>query len=204
MFKFTPVERILVFVLVTAILSGGGKHLLVSPAISAPQEKIFSVTYPSSSRPAITVYISGAVKNPGVYTVKEGSRVIDLVERAGGGLPDAKWEGVSLAAVLQEQQQIYLPSKSDPEGLANPPYQPKTKAVSTVTVTKKANETQKVNVNEAGLQELIALPGIGEKTAQRIIQYRKENGPFQNLEDLKKVKGIGEKSYQKFADRITL
>ena len=62
----------------------------------------------------------------------------------------------------------------------------------------------KVNVNTAGLEELVSLPGIGRAYAQRIIEYRDKNGPFKRLEDLLNVRGIGEKTFERIKDRVTL
>ncbi len=207
MFQFTPVEKILVLVLLIFILLAGGKNLMESQASSpAPTDNIFEITLPNSSRPTITVYMTGAVKNPGVYTISEGSRVIDLIEKAGGGLPDANWEAINLAAIVHDQEKIHLPSKKEPSDTATPRYIPsgKSSSHSLPENAKDRPSSEKVNINTATLQELMALPGIGKKTAEKIIRYRDENGPFQSPDDLKKVKGIGEKTFRKLADLITL
>jgi len=62
----------------------------------------------------------------------------------------------------------------------------------------------KININTAGVDEFVALPGIGRAYAERIIEYRQKNGPFKRLEDLLNVRGIGEKTYERIKDRVTL
>ncbi len=207
MFQFTPVEKFLVLILITAILTAGGKNLMESQA-SPPtsSQNIFEITAPNSTRPTITVYLTGAVKNPGVYTIKEGSRIIDLIERAGGGLADANWEAVNLAEIVHDGDKVHLPSKREPAAAANLPVAPQAKTSDHSNQGKKQTsaERERVNINTATLQELMTLPGIGQKTAEKIIRYREENGPFKSPDDLKKVKGIGEKTFRRLAELITL
>jgi competence protein ComEA len=67
-----------------------------------------------------------------------------------------------------------------------------------------AESGAKVNINTAGIDELVTLPGIGRAYAQRIIEYRDKNGPFKRVEDLLNVRGIGEKTFAKIKDRLTV
>lgn len=131
----------------------------------------------------IEVYISGAVKHPGVYDVPAGSRVYELVRAAGDVIPYADVEAVNLSARLSDGEKIHIP--------LNP---------ARVTVTAEPV----VNINQAGLEELETLPGIGEATARKILDYRQEHGWFWTKEELMEVPSIGEGRYGKIEDRITL
>jgi competence protein ComEA len=132
----------------------------------------------SSPSPEITVYINGEVANPGVYTLADGGLIEDVIEAAGGFTSDADQGTVNLAASLGDGDQIYV------YGIGDVP--------------------QKVNINTADAWLLEALPGIGEVLAQRIIDYRSENGPFQRIDDLTKVDGIGPATFGNLKDRITV
>lgn len=133
--------------------------------------------------PAVTVYISGGVKHPGVYEVPEGSRVYELVKAAGDVVPYADVEVVNLSKELSDGERVHIPV--DPDRVT-------------------AADESVVNINTAGAAELETLPGIGEVTAKKILDYRAEHGPFAEKEDLMKVPSIGEGRYGKIADRITL
>jgi competence protein ComEA len=64
--------------------------------------------------------------------------------------------------------------------------------------------SEKVNINTAGVDELVALPGIGKAYAERIVEYRQKNGPFKRVEDILNVRGIGEKTFERIKDRLTI
>ena len=162
-----------------------------------------TVTPVVTSTPAvrkIAVYINGAVEKPGVYTFAEGSRVVDALQAAGGFLPTAEGDSINQAAPLRDGQQVYVPFKGTPPppGLpaALPAAPPTGRAAAPAPVGP-------VNLNTAGPEELDTLPGIGPALADRIIEYRQKNGPFQRPEDLKKVSGIGDKVYENLKERIT-
>ena len=131
----------------------------------------------------IEVYISGGVKKPGVYDVPAGSRVYELVRAAGDIIPYANVDAVNLSAKLSDGDMIHIPI--DPNR--------------TTPVTEPV-----VNINTAGRAELETLPGIGEVTAQKIIDYRREHGLFQEKKELMNVPSIGEGRYAKIEDKVTL
>ena len=142
----------------------------------------------------IIVHITGAVVNPGVYTLVEGSRVFHVVEKAGGHLSDADLERINLAQPLYDGQPVYVPSISErgtpsPDGGQNPAGDP---------------FGARVNINTADKAQLETLPGIGNVKAQNILNYREKNGPFQSVEDLLNVNGIGEKVLEGMKDYITI
>lgn len=133
----------------------------------------------------ITVHITGAINNPGVVVLEEGARIVDALEAAGGETEEADVNRLNLAYVLEDGEKLYIPSKNEEEqeyitqGKDNMP-----------------EGQSKININSAQIEELITLPGVGEATANKIIEYRKENGKFQKIEDLKNVPGIGDSKFE--------
>lgn len=143
--------------------------------------------------PVIAIHVSGAVLNPGVYELPEGSRANDAIEAAGGASEDAVPDALNLARVLSDGEQIIVPTVEEQERLEEA-------AVAGQTL----DAGGKVNINTATVEQLDSLPGVGESTAQKIIADREENGPFGSPEDLKRVSGIGDKKYEDLADLITV
>lgn len=133
----------------------------------------------------IAVYICGEVQNPGVYYLEEGSRVADLLDAANGALPDADLKRINLAQKLADGQQIIVEKKAE-----------------NIEGTQTAASSGKVNINFAGKEELMTLPGIGESRAEAILSYREQAGWFSSTEDLMNITGIKEKMYEKIADLI--
>lgn len=142
----------------------------------------------------VVVHVTGEIKNPGVYRLEEGARVIDAVNLAGGPLPSADLDRINLANFLKDGSKIYIPPKDD-----NLDSNSKNQNALKVVPERK----DKININTASKGELESLPGIGPTLAQRIIEYREENGLFSSAEDLLNVKGIGEKKLEKIKDQIT-
>lgn len=141
----------------------------------------------------IYVQIDGAVKKPGVYTFSEGSRVYELIEAAGGLLPEAYDLGINQAKRLADGEKIYVYTKEEIENGAG----------TTDTQNPKGQtDDGKVNINTASVEELMTLSGIGETRAKDIIAYRNAHGAFSLPEDLKNVSGIGDSTYNKIADAI--
>ena len=136
----------------------------------------------------ITIHIIGEVKYPGIVILKSGQRIVDAIEAAGGETEEADLNKLNLAQLLNDGDKIYVPNKAD----EIEDYKDTTGKSSTV------------NLNTATLEELTSLPGIGESTAQKIIDYRKQNGKFKTVEDLKNVSGIGESKFDNIKDKITV
>ena len=147
------------------------------------------------------VYVVGAVKHPGVYTVSIGARVTDAVEAAGGFAKGADTVAVNLARPVVDGEQITVPKKGD-EGAGEPSGFDAVAQASEPAVTGASDG--KVNINVASSAELEALPGIGSATAEKIISSRQVEGPFTSPEELKRVSGIGDKKYAAIADLITV
>lgn len=144
------------------------------------------VTLVSSPTPEpIVVYVSGAVKLPGVYRLPVESRLVDAVQIAGGFMDGADIAQVNLAKVLEDGEQVVIPGGTQ---LATPQL---TIGGNGLLFTPTPPGGTKVNINLATMEELDQLPGIGPTAAQKIVQYRTDNGPFLRIEDLLKIPGIG-------------
>lgn len=151
----------------------------------------------------IVVYITGAIKNEGVYEIKENSRIADIIEVAGGLTDEADIKNINLASVLDDGVKIYIPKINDSENeiidnINSHIY----KEDNSYKSTNYNKIKSKININSASQTELECLPGIGTSTAKKIIDYRKENGKFNRIEDIKKVSGIGESKFEKIKELI--
>ena len=143
-------------------------------------------------QPHVGVYISGAVVNPGVYIVNEGSRLADIILIAGGAAADADLTAVNLAAVLREEQHWHIPKRSPNAtplagGLAASGGEPA--AVDGAQPNRPLNG--KVDLNTADVDMLKSLPGIGDTRARAIVSHRELNGAFPSVDALLDVNGIG-------------
>lgn len=148
---------------------------------------------PAPTEKPLVVYITGAVPRPGVYALPKGARVQDAISAAGGFLAEAEKSQINLAALIEDGEKLDIPYL---EGAAP--------ILATPGPTVVAATTELININTASLDQLDSLPGIGPKTAQKIIDYREQNGPFLNTEDIINVSGIGPVSYERFKDLITV
>ncbi|HEX9384741.1 MAG TPA: ComEA family DNA-binding protein [Anaerolineales bacterium] len=151
------------------------------------------VLRPVPTEKPLIVYITGAVPRAGVYALPQGARVQDAISAAGGFLAEAEKSQINLAALLEDGEKLDIPYI---EG-ALP-------ILATPGPTVVAATTELVNINTASIAELDTLPGIGPTTAQKIIDYREQNGPFINAEDIINVSGIGPGTYERFKDLITV
>lgn len=142
----------------------------------------------------IVVHITGQVVNNGIVKVEEGARIIDAIEAAGGATEEADLSKLNLAYLLEDGMKIYVPNIHDEEDLES--------ITSSSGVSESNKEVLKVNINTATSEELQKLPGIGGAIADRIITYRKENGKFKDIEDLKNVSGIGDAKFNNIKSYI--
>ena len=150
---------------------------------------------PTPTPASLFVHVAGWVRRPGVYELREGDRVIDAIERAGGAKKGAELGGLNLAALLVDAQQVLVP-RSAPAGAA-PGAVPTGEAPGTTG-------TGLINVNVAMAEELETLPGIGEVLAATIIEYRADHGPFTSVDQLIEVSGIGEVTLEEIRDLVTI
>lgn len=152
----------------------------------------------------ITVHVIGEVEKPGVVNLKEGARIIDAINSCGGKTDNADMTKINLAYVLEDGVQIYVPSIDD--NSENIEYIKENAGENIIieSATQEDKKTTKVNINNASIEKLQTLPGIGESIAKQIIEYRKENGNFEKIEDLKNVSGIGDSKLEKIKEYIIL
>ena len=153
----------------------------------------------------IAVHIIGEVKKGGIIYLPKGARIIDAIEEAGGETEEADLSQVNLAYELQDGQKIYIPNKN--EQISE--YITSNSGNNVIiegnsSQNQKEGENEKVNINTANQTELDSLPGIGASLAQRIIEYREENGDFKSIEEIQNVKGIGDSKYADIKDKITI
>lgn len=158
----------------------------------------------NESDKVIYIHIVGEVKNEGVVKLKEGQRIIDAIEEAGGVTEFADLSKVNLAFVLSDGQKVEIPNVND--NVENFMYVTDNSGDNIIVDNgNKLNEGgDKVNINTASQTELETLTGIGPSIASKIIEYREENGKFRRIEDLKNVSGIGEAKYEAIKDNIVV
>ena len=146
--------------------------------------------------PEIVVHITGSIQNPGIVTIPEGSRIIDVISSAGGVTPDADFSKINLAYIVSDAQKIYIPSVNDNFNESN--------YISDLPGENVLEDSStSININTASQSELETLPGVGPSTALKIIDYRSKNGNFKKIEDIMNVPGIGESKFNNLKDYIT-
>ena len=136
----------------------------------------------------IKVYIAGEVNTPGVFELDEDSRVEDAIASAGGLTNLANIKNINLALIIEDGEKIYIPNINDNDIIDYS--------------AQESPKSSKVNINKADVSELQNLPGVGVSLAEKIFNYRKENGNFKKIEDLKNVNGIGEKKFEALKEYI--
>jgi len=144
------------------------------------------------------VHICGEVVSPGVYELKEGSRVFQAIEKAGGVTDQAAAEYLNMAEQVKDGMKIVVPGKEEVEAA---------KARGEISLQAEASsnvQKTKVNLNTATKEELMTLRGVGEAKAADILKYRESQGGFQKIEDIMKISGIKDAAFQKIKDDITV
>ena len=141
----------------------------------------------------ITVYISGEVKKAGIVILKSGDRLATAVEKLGGTTNKADLNKVNLAMKVDDEQHYIIPKIG--EEVSEESVEVTNKEVS-------SQESSKININTATIEELDTLPGVGEATANKIVNHRSENGEFKTVEEIKNVNGIGDKKFENIKELI--
>lgn len=194
----SPREKWLAIITGTVIVAAIFAFYLINQENDAEQELLFPEELINEEEQkdenrevstTIVIDVKGAVKKPGVYTMNEGDRVVDAIEKAGGLLSEADENQLNLASLLKDEMVIYVPKKGEEV---------------TQTNVQSQNDDGKVRINSATSEELQKLQGIGPAKAEAIITYREENGPFKTVEDLLEVSGIGEKTLENIKDDIVV
>ena len=157
--------------------------------ISTPTPTVLATPAP------LRVYVTGAVKQPDVYALAQGSIVKDAISAAGGTTEDADLDRINLAQELNDQMHVHVPCV----GEETTPVAPS----GTGGGSDDAPDAR-ININTASAKQLESLPGIGPTMATRIVEYRTAHGPFTRPEDIVDVNGIGPTTYEKLKDRITV
>jgi competence protein ComEA len=185
-----------------ALLAIAGHRLAQTGAASAPEvvaplEPVS--TGPASSRTELVIHVVGAVRRPGLYRLREGSRVADAVERAGGATRRADLAALNLAAPLVDGVQILVPPRAAAAGESGEAPDDDAAAASEAEV----GVGSKLSLATATAAELDELPGVGPVTAQNILDYRTEHGPFRSVDDLDAVPGIGPARIEQLRELVT-
>ena len=173
-----------VLVAAVAVAAAGVLYLLVDAA--RPSDGI-EVVLPTPESGDIQVYVSGAVREPGVYTVGANSRLAAAVDAAGGATGEADLDSVNLAARLVDEAHWHIPKRGEAPAAARQPGKP---------------AAGRIDVNSAGVDSLVTLPQVGSVRATAIVAYRDANGPFASAEDLLNVTGIGPATLEAIRDLI--
>lgn len=148
----------------------------------------------------IIIHVTGAVKKQGIVKVKQNSRISDVIDMAGGISDKADLSKINLAYILQDGQKVYVPSIDDTEDINTIIEEAGTNVIN--DETNSGNKESKININKASQTELETLNGIGPSTALKIINYRKENGNFKKIDDIKNVPGIGDAKFENIKNNI--
>lgn len=181
-------QKVGIFSILGLVLLAGGYWLGIAqrPAQEPKIEKIESpagVPEPTQTeKKLIVIHVSGAVMEPGIYEMPEGSRVMDAIQLAGGRAPDADIDSVNLARILKDGDQVEVKHQKERQQFDDRIFP--------------------ISINEASQPELEQLPGIGPVIARRIIRYRDEHGNYVSEEDLMKVEGISEHVIQEIRQLI--
>jgi competence protein ComEA len=146
---------------------------------------------PIPSPKPITVHISGAIVKPGVYYLPQESRLVDLIQLAGGLTADADENLLNLAKIVKDSEKITISTRLDTQ-VKNP------------SLSENHPEEKKININLASKEDLTSLPGIGDSKAQAIIDYRIKKGAFLSINELENVPGIGGGIFEKLKDLISI
>jgi competence protein ComEA len=178
----------IIWALLLLLLLAGAAIYLRRP-MPQPIQIIEPSPSPIPTPAQLAVYVTGAVVNPGVYYLPEGSRVEEALQEAGGPTAEADLNRVNLAQRVHDEEQIYVPEVGEESPLV-PLGSP--------------SEGGPININTASVAELEALPGIGPTLAQCVVDYREAQGPFAAIEDIMNVQGIGEGLFNEIRDLITV
>ncbi|MDQ3379259.1 MAG: ComEA family DNA-binding protein [Actinomycetota bacterium] len=200
------VSRSTALVLVSALLALlvlAGPRLARTGASSAPEivAPLEATATPDSiashsQRAALVVHVVGAVRRPGLYRLREGARVADAVGRAGGATGRAELAALNLAAPLVDGVQVLVPRRVVTSG-------PTPAGAEADLGAATAGLGSKPSLATATIEQLDELPGVGPVTAQKILDYRTEHGPFRSVDDLDAVPGIGPTRVEQLRDLVT-
>jgi len=200
-------RKIKISKLVSIIMAGSILVILISLyQTDRKSEASFTISQPDESQSETTsdlatesdktqdiipVYLVGAICKPGIYQIRRGAYLYELIEQAGGMTDEAAVESVNLARSIDSNQLVRIPTRDEvAAGYQEPQWEP-------------GQETNRlVDIGRADQRQLETLPGIGPATARAIITFREKNGPFQTIDDLMRVPGIKEARFEMLKDLI--
>jgi competence protein ComEA len=156
-------------------------------------------TSPAGSAPGLLVHVAGAVRRPGVYSLPQGARIHEAVEKAGGATRRADLSGLNLAAKVEDGRQIVVPRRGRSGGA---PAAAGAAGTGTPAAGTGATPAGPIDLNTATAEQLDTLAGVGPATAQKILAYREEHGGFRTVEELDQIPGIGEKRLASLRDQV--
>ncbi|SJZ93515.1 helix-hairpin-helix domain-containing protein [Selenihalanaerobacter shriftii] len=216
MFKFTKKEEIILLVVIITLIIGSSllivKHVMNSDSeakLTVNKENVQSNLNQLDNQDKqeqeehknngdkILVQIGGAAKKPGVYKLREGSRIFQLLEKAEGPTSEADLDNINLAKEMIDGEKIIIPSESMEESKEN---HEEIKDRSSI----QDNQSNKINLNTASKKELQKLYRVGPVLSEKIIQYRNQHGGFDKIDEIKKVSGIGDSTYLRNKDRLAI
>ena len=194
---------ILAFIWLFSIYGNDAPKNEIKKSQESNNEVEFKLGIKEKENKTIMVDISGEIITPGVVKLPEGSRIIDAITAAGGKTEDADLSKVNLAYILDDGVQLYIPrynEKLEKEIVQTEP------GVGIIQegINTTSKKDSKVNINIANKEKLATLPGIGEGTAEKIIEYRSKTGKFKTIDEIKKIPGIGESKFKSLKDKITI
>ena len=219
-FHYRYKKQIIIISIILILLSVSGYFIYINipkkEEIKISKEPVKKEKEEVKEESKYKVDIKGQINNPGIYEVPISSRVIDVINLAGGLTVNADTSVINLSKKVIDEMVIIVYSKEEVTNFK------KTKEIEqqvqeqciqkdenslkndACISSNKNTSTNKVSINNASTEELMTLPGIGESKAKDIIDYRTKNGPFKKLEDLKNIPGIGENVYNNLKENITL
>ena len=211
MIEFLKERKIVVVIIILAVAllswkiysSNSGFEELDSNEIMASNTSKEESTEEESEE-MIVVHITGEVKKQGVVKTKEGSRIEDIIEAAGGLTENADITDVNLAYTVEDGVKIRIPSNNDETDAKENYISEDAGEKIIISDEETSSKASVVNINNATQEQLEELPGIGPSIASRIVEYRTKNGKFKTVEDIKNVTGIGDSKYEKIKELIKL
>jgi competence protein ComEA len=173
-------------------------HLLLpasttTPAAPLPPSPGLGASAAGAPHARVVVDVVGAVRQPGLYRLEQGSRIADAIARAGGATPKAELAQVNLAAPLADGEQVVVPKRGAPGAVL-----PGASRLPSGAGTPAAP----IQLSTATLEQLDSLPGVGPATAQKILDYRTKHGAFSSVDELDAVPGIGPKRLDQLRDLV--
>lgn len=189
-FKFLLILIIVILTVVVSVRQNASNEIDLGAA-----KETDKISAEETSEKEYYVDISGEVNKPGVYKVKKKTRLVFLIDKAGGLTGKADLDAINQASYVEDGAKIIIPKKGENKN--------SNEAGADASETSVGNTSGKININQASAEELTSIPGVGTVIAQRIVEYR--NGArFNSIEDIKNVKGIGDATFEKMKGSITV